>query len=138
MRRADARTARAAASPFGFSRAATSSVTFAPTAQLSTATSTAGPAVRLVVASDRQSPGLEPAGDSLRLGLRDSVAHQPDRIIRRDVHDRSADRHLLGRQRRMEPQSSTDATSQNQIVRRIAVVPPESPDDPLSRLTNDQ
>ena len=69
VRRADDEPLSLAGPTFFFSRAATSSVTFAPTAQLSTATSTAGPPSAVVVAADRQRPGLEPAGDPLRLRL---------------------------------------------------------------------
>ena len=54
--------------------------------------------VRLAVGSDRQSPRLEPAGNTLRLGLSRLIADHPNRIIRRDVDDGGADRHLLGRE----------------------------------------
>ena len=72
-------------------RVATSSVTLAPTAQLSTATRTAGPPSAASIGADCQGAGLEPAGDSRRLGLPAAVAHQADRVVRSDVLDGDAD-----------------------------------------------
>ena len=80
------------------------------------------PTVRLAVGSNCQSPHLEPAGNTLRLGLTRLVTDHPNRIIRRDVDDGSATGTCSAANADGRPINAA-AITQNKLMRRISRSP---------------